>query len=81
MNIAEAGDTYSLNEDNDILNSGFGEKTNRDRLIVMHDVSGLADDSKKFASFLTVAGKFNYTFVYIFYTVYRNFSNLVRPKK
>ena len=28
---------------------GFGEKTNRDQLIVMDDVSGLADKSKKFS--------------------------------
>ena len=31
----------------------FGEKSVRDRLIVFDDVSGLADDSKKFVSFLT----------------------------
>ena len=55
---------------NDIVNSGFGEKTNRDRLIVMVDISGLADESKKFVSFLTVARKFNYTYVYIFHTIY-----------
>ena len=36
----------------------------------MDDVSGLADESKKFASFLTVARKFNYTYVYIFHTIY-----------
>ena len=70
LNTARAIDTYSLDEDNDIVNSGFGEKTNRDRLIVMDDVSGLADESKKFASFLTVARKFNYTCVYIFHTIY-----------
>ena len=36
----------------------------------MDDVSGLADKSKKIASFLTVARKSNYTCVYIFHTVY-----------
>ena len=45
-------DTYSSDEE-DIVNSGFGEKTNRNRLIVMDEVSGLVDESKKFASFLT----------------------------
>ena len=35
----------------------FGEKSARDRLIVFDDVSCLADDSKKFVSFLTVVRK------------------------
>ena len=35
----------------------YREKTTRDRLIVMDGVLGLADESKKFASFLTVACK------------------------
>ena len=48
----------------------FGEKSVRDRLIVFDDVSGLADDSKKFGSFLTVAGKYSYNCVYIFHTIY-----------
>ena len=65
---AKASDTYSSN--NDTVNSGCGEKTNRDRLIVMDDVSGLADESKKFATFLIVAHKSNYTRVYIFHTIY-----------
>ena len=54
------------NEDDDIVNIGFGEKTNRNRLILMDVVSGLADKSKKFASFLTVTRKFSYTCIYIF---------------
>ena len=36
----------------------------------MNDVSGLVDESKKIASFLAVAHKFNYTCVYIFYIIY-----------
>ena len=36
------------------------KKTNHNRLIAMDDVCGLADESKKFAGFLTVASKFNY---------------------
>ena len=48
----------------------YREKTTRDRLIVMDDVLGLADESKKFASFLTVACKFNYACVYIFHIIY-----------
>ena len=36
----------------------------------MDDVSSLADESKKFAVFLTVTRKYNYTCVYIFHTVF-----------
>ena len=48
----------------------FGEVIDRDRLIVFDDVSGLADNSNKFASFLTVARKYKYNSVYIFPTIY-----------
>ena len=56
--------------DNENVISVFGEKINRDRLIVFDDVSGLADKSNKFASFLTVARKYKYNCVYIFHTIY-----------
>ena len=56
-------------ENNDNVNI-FGEIINRDRLIVFDDVSGLADNSNKFASFLTVARKYKYNCVYIFHTIY-----------
>ena len=36
----------------------------------MDNVSGLADSSKKIASFLTVTRKFSYHCVYIFQTLY-----------
>ena len=48
----------------------FGEKTTRDQLIVMDNVSHLADNSKKLASFLTFVCKSNYTCVYIFHIIY-----------
>ena len=48
----------------------FGEIINRDRLIVFDDVSGLADNSNKFANFLTVAGKYKYNCIYIFHMIY-----------
>ena len=53
----------------------FGENKKRDKLIVFDDVSGLADDSKKFSSFLTVARKYNYTCVYVFHTIYTDKAN------
>ena len=58
--------------DNEFFNESnvFGGKTTRNQLIVMDEVSGIADESKKFASFLTVACKVNYTYVYIFHIIY-----------
>ena len=38
-------------------------------LIVMDDVSGLADKSNTFANFLTVAKKFGYHCAYIFHII------------
>ena len=52
------------------VNSIFGEKINRDRLIVFDDVSGLTDHSNKFTNFLTVARKYKYNCVYIFHTIF-----------
>ena len=42
-----------------------------DRLIVMDNVSGLADKSEEFANFLTVSWRYELTGVYIFHTIYR----------
>ena len=53
------------------VNNIFGEKITPDRLITMDDVSDLADKSKTFASFLTVARKYGYSCVYIFYTIFQ----------
>ena len=44
----------SLNDELFNESDGFGEKITRNRLIVMDEVFGLADKSKKFASFLTI---------------------------
>ena len=62
------------NDNFDNVNNTFGENKKRDKLIVF-DVSGLADDSKKFGSFLTVARKYNYNCVYAFHTIYTEKSN------
>ena len=57
-------------EETEDVNIGFGEKSSRNRLIIMDDVSGLADTSSKFASFLTVARKYKYNCLYIFHTIH-----------
>ena len=55
------------NVDND---SVMGENNIFDKLIVMDDVSGLADKSDNFANFLTISRKFSFTCVYDFHTMY-----------
>ena len=44
-------------DDNNVNNS-FGENKKLDRLIIMGDVSGVADVSKKLGNFLIVSRKF-----------------------
>ena len=60
----------NINDINDVNITNYGEKSIRSRLIVMDDVSGLADLSIKFANFLTVARKFGYHCLYIFHTIH-----------
>ena len=59
-------DDYSNNNN---VNSSFGENRKMDRLIIMDDVSGIADVSKKFSNFLTVSRKFGYNCVYVFHVI------------
>ena len=69
-------ESESNNDDDNNKNvNTFGENKKRNKLIVFDDVSGLADDSKKFASFLTVARKYNYSCVYVFHTIYADKAN------
>ena len=73
--IEEFKNRSSKNSNENNVNNIFGEKTARDRLIIMDEVSGLAGESKKFAAFLTVTRKYNYNCVYIFHTVFHEKSN------
>ena len=57
------------------VENNLGEKTVLDKLIVMDDVSGLADKSDDFANFLTVSRKYGITCVYIFHTIYPSRQN------
>ena len=54
---------------NNNVNNSFGKNKKLDRLIIMDDVSGVADVSKKFANFLTVSRKFGYNCVYVFHVI------------
>ena len=53
----------------------FGDKKEFDKLVVMDDVSSLADNSSGFSGFLTVSKKFDYSCSYIFHILYPNKSN------
>ena len=66
--VAHSEEDFSINNIN--YGENYGEKSYRNRLIVMDDVSGLADTSVKFASFLTVARKFKYHCLYIFHAIH-----------
>ena len=50
--------------------SGLGEKIAIDKLIVMDDVSRLADRCEDFSNFLTVSRKYGFSCVYVFHTIY-----------
>ena len=58
-------------EENENVNisSGYGEEKIMNRLIILDDVSGIADISKKFANFLTVSRKYGYNVVYVFHVI------------
>ena len=62
----------NINSEIDDVNylTNYGEKSIRSRLIVMDNVSGIADLSTKFANFLTVARKFDYHCLYIFHAIH-----------
>ena len=57
------------------VNNESGDDMTLDKLIVMNDVSGLADKSDVFSIFLTVSRKYGLSYVYIFHTIYPNRQN------
>ena len=74
----EPGDLVSLIEKfklrtrdlvNNENNSVFGKKILMDCFIVMDDVSGVADNCKKFAEFLTIYRKYRYHCIYVFHII------------
>ena len=62
--------TRGIVDDNDDVNSLFGKnKKKMDCFIVMDNVSGIADISRRFATFHTVSRKFGYHCVYVFHVI------------
>ena len=48
----------------------MGEELAVNRLIIMDDVSGLADKSEEFSNFLTVSRKYGFSCLCVFHTIY-----------
>ena len=47
----------------------FGENKIIDRLIVIDDISGIADSYKEFADFLTITRKYRYHCIFVFHII------------
>ena len=62
-------------ENNDFDELDVGENDVFDRLIVMDDVSALADKSNEFCSFSTVSRKYRYSCIYISHIMFPALSN------
>ena len=54
----------------DYIDNDMGELPVVNRLIVLDDVSGLADKSEGFSNFLTVTRKYGFSCLYVFHTIY-----------
>ena len=52
------------------VDSELGKNMKVNKLIVMDDVSGLADKSNEFSNFLTVSRKYSFSCLYVFHTIY-----------
>ena len=61
--------TENLVENDSVNISVYGENKVMNRLIVMDDLSGLADSCKEFADFLTITRKYRYHCVYVFHII------------
>ena len=68
-NLIEKFKLVKQDNNNVNISNSFGELKKMDRLIVLDDVSGVADLSKKFANFLTVSRKYGYNVVYVFHVI------------
>ena len=72
VDLIEKSKLRTIDIIDNINDSVFGEKISVDRLIALDDVSGVsgvADNCKKFAKFLTVCRKYNYHCIYGFHII------------
>ena len=54
----------------DYIEYNLGELPVVTRLIILDDVSGLADKSEEFSNFLTVTRKYGFSCLYVFHMIY-----------
>ena len=59
-----------MQDKSEYIDSELGEQLAVTRLIIMDDVSGLADKSEEFSNFLTVSRKYGFSCLYVFHTIY-----------
>ena len=59
-----------MQDKSDYVDSELGEQLAVTRLIIMDNVSGLADKSEEFSNFLTVSRKYGFSCLYVFHTRY-----------
>ena len=59
-----------MQDKSEYIDSELGEQLAVTRLIIMDDVSGLADKSEEFSNFLTASRKYGFSCLYVFHTIY-----------
>ena len=59
-----------MQDKSEYIDNELGEQLTVNRLIVMDDVSGLADKSEEFSNFLTVSWKYGFSCLYVFHAIY-----------
>ena len=59
-----------MQDKSEYIDSELGKQLAVTRLIIMDDVSGLADKSEEFSNFLTVSRKYGFSCLYVFHTIY-----------
>ena len=63
-------DNFMSEKSQSTSENDLGELTQINKLIIMDDVSGLADKPDDFSNFLTVSRKYGFSCVYVFHTIY-----------
>ena len=63
-------DSFMMNKPPTSLENDLCKLPQINKLIMMDDVSDLADKSEEFSDFLTVSRKYGFSCVYVFHTIY-----------
>ena len=63
-------DNFMSEKSPSVSENNMGESPQINKLIIVDDVSGLADKSEDFSNFLSVSRKYGFSCVYVFHTIY-----------